>query len=154
MLILLLNGPNLNLLGEREPEVYGTTTLRSIEAMVRTRAAQRQAAIEAVQSNHEGELIDCLHRARSRVRGVVLNPGALTHYSYALRDAIVAIRPPVAEVHLLDLDEREESWQKTSVLRDVCAFTIMGKGPRGYVVALDRLLDRCGAPPAFGGGVE
>ena len=150
MRILLLNGPNLNLLGEREPDLYGSTTLRQIEAMVRGAAAQRGATVRCVQSNSEGGLIDALHEERSRAQGVLLNAGAYTHYSYALRDAIAAIRPPVVEVHLTNLEEREELWRRVSVIRDVCAFQVMGQGPKGYLVALNRLLDRLGAPAAGG----
>ena len=118
--------------------------------MVRQRASQRQAVLEAMQTNHEGELIDHLHSERMRTQGFLLNPGALTHYSYALRDAIASIRPPVAEVHLSNIEERDEPWRRTSVIRDVCIFTVMGLGPRGYVVALDRMLDRLDAPQPFG----
>ena len=148
MRIVLLNGPNLNLLGEREPELYGTTTLEGIEAMVRGRAAQRGASVHTLQSNHEGALIDALHEERLRAQGFLINPGALTHYSYALRDAIAAIKKPVVEVHLTDLAEREEPWRQVSVIAEVCVFSVMGLGARSYVVALDRLLDRLGVMPA------
>ncbi len=146
MRILLLNGPNLNLLGEREPDLYGTTTLDQIVTITRARAALRRAVIEPFQSNHEGVLIDKLHEMRHEAQGVLFNPGAFTHYSYALRDAIAAIPIPVAEVHLTDLETREEPWRRTSVLSDVCIFAVMGQGPRGYITALDRLLDRLGVP--------
>jgi len=149
MRILLLNGPNLNLLGEREPELYGSTSLQQVEAMVRGAAAARQASVLATQSNHEGALIDALHEERRRVQGVLLNAGAYTHTSYALRDAIAAIRPPVVEVHLTDIAARPEPWRQRSVIEDVCLFRVMGLGARGYVVALHRLLDRLGAPSAF-----
>ncbi|MHC4393066.1 MAG: type II 3-dehydroquinate dehydratase [Planctomycetota bacterium] len=150
MRIALLNGPNLNLLGEREPTLYGNKSLRQIENMVRLRASQRGASVEAFQSNHEGELIDRLHAERHRANGILFNPGAYTHTSYALRDAIAAIRPPVAEVHLTDLEAREEPWRRVSVIRDVCAFHVMGKGAMSYLLALDRLLDRLGVPQYWG----
>lgn len=145
--ILLVNGPNLNLLGEREPEVYGRTTLAEIAAAVAARAAARGAEVEAFQANGEGALIDFLHARRKAAQGVIVNPGAYTHYSYALRDALAAIALPCVEVHLTDLSKREE-WRRRSVVADVCVATIMGKGPAGYVEAVDLLLDRLGAPRA------
>jgi 3-dehydroquinate dehydratase-2 len=145
--VLLVNGPNLNLLGEREPALYGRTTLAEIEALVAARAAARGAEVEAFQANGEGALIDFLHARRKSAHGVVLNPGAYTHYSYALRDAIAAVALPCVEVHLTDLSTREE-WRRRSVTGEVCLATVMGKGPAGYVEALDLLLDRLGAPRA------
>ena len=136
--ILLLNGPNLNLLGEREPEIYGKTTLAELEQLVQKRARELQATVRAFQSNHEGALIDELHQARFWARGVIFNPGALTHYSYALRDAVSATRLRVVEVHLSDL-ERREAWRQHSVLADVAAHRIMGKGIAGYLEALEWL---------------
>ncbi len=146
MRILLVNGPNLNLLGEREPELYGRTTLAEIERRVAARAAARGASVEAFQSNGEGALIDFLHARRREARGVVINPGAYSHYSYALRDALAPIALPVVEVHLTDLATRKEEWRRRSVTADVAIATVMGKGPEGYVEALDLLLDRLGAP--------
>jgi 3-dehydroquinate dehydratase-2 len=139
--ILLVNGPNLNLLGEREPEVYGRTTLAEIEAAVAARAALRGAEVECFQSNGEGALIDFLHARRKIARGVIINPGAYTHYSYALRDALAAIGLLCVEVHLSDLKKREE-WRRRSVTGEVAFATVMGKGPAGYIEAVDLLLDR------------
>jgi 3-dehydroquinate dehydratase-2 len=141
MNLLLLNGPNLNLLGEREPEIYGTTTLPQIEQMVQKRARELGATVRAFQSNHEGALIDELHQARFWAQGVIFNPGAFTHSSYALRDAIVSTRLRVVEVHISDLSKRE-AWRQQSVIADVAAHRIMGKGIAGYIDALEWLLQR------------
>lgn len=138
MNILLLNGPNLNLLGEREPQIYGTTTLAELEQLVQKRAKELGSEVRAFQSNHEGALIDELHQSRRWAEGVIFNPGAFTHYSYALRDAIVATRLRVVEVHLSDITRREP-WRRVSVLEEVCAHRVMGKGVAGYLEALEWL---------------
>jgi len=138
MNILLLNGPNLNLLGEREPQLYGTTTLAELEQLVQKRARELNADLRAFQSNHEGALIDELHQSRRWAGGVIFNPGAFTHSSYALRDAIVATRLRVVEVHLSDITKREP-WRRVSVLEDVCAHRVLGKGVQGYLEALEWL---------------
>ena len=142
MKILLLNGPNLNLLGEREPQIYGTTTLAELEAQVTARAREHAAEVRALQSNHEGALIDALHDARRWANGVVFNPGAFTHYSYALRDAIAATKLRVVEVHLSDILKREP-WRRVSVLEEVCVHRVLGKGVAGYLEALDWLVAHC-----------
>ena len=139
MNVLLLNGPNLNLLGEREPEIYGTTTLSQLESLVAERARELGAAVRAFQSNHEGALVDRLHEVRKWADGVIFNPGAYTHYSYSLRDAIVATRLSVVEVHLSDLTQREP-WRRVSVIAEVAAHRIMGKGIAGYLEALEWLV--------------
>jgi 3-dehydroquinate dehydratase-2 len=140
MNILLLNGPNLNLLGEREPEIYGKTTLAELEQMVAKKARELGAEVRAFQSNHEGALVDELHQSRRWAHGVIFNPGAFTHYSYALRDAIVATRLRVVEVHLSDITKREP-WRRVSVLEEVCAHRVLGKGTAGYLEALQWLVD-------------
>ncbi|MFL5309093.1 MAG: type II 3-dehydroquinate dehydratase [Myxococcales bacterium] len=139
MNVLLLNGPNLNLLGEREPEIYGTTTLSQLESLVAERARELGAAVRAFQSNHEGALVDRLHEVRKWADGVIFNPGAYTHYSYSLRDAISATRLRVVEVHLSDLSQRE-AWRRVSVIAEVAAHRIMGKGIAGYLEALEWLV--------------
>lgn len=137
--ILVLNGPNLNLLGVREPDVYGTVTLADIEREVKAYAAGRGARVDCFQSNHEGALVDKLHEARGAYDGIVYNPGAHTHYSYALRDAVSSIDVPTVEVHLSDISAREE-FRRTSVIAPVCVAQIKGKGKEGYKEAVDVLL--------------
>jgi 3-dehydroquinate dehydratase-2 len=140
MNILVLHGPNLNLLGEREPEVYGTMTLAELNAKLRAHARKRGASLKIVQSNWEGELIDVLHAQRRWADGVVLNPGALTHYSYALRDAVAACELPTVETHLSDVTKRE-AFRKISVIAPVCVAKKYGKGAQSYLDALDVLID-------------
>lgn len=138
--ILLLNGPNLNLLGTREPAIYGSDTLGMIEEEVVAYGKDRGVAVDCFQSNHEGELIDTLHKARGVYDGIVYNPAAHTHYSIALRDAIASIGIPTVEVHLSDIDTREE-FRRVSVMADVCIAQIKGRGKAGYKEAIDVLLD-------------
>ncbi|MEG2557375.1 MAG: type II 3-dehydroquinate dehydratase [Raoultibacter sp.] len=148
---LLLHGPNLDLLGSRETEVYGAATLASLEENVTEYAAMRGVRLVCKQSNHEGELIEAIHDARLIYDGVIYNPGAHTHYAYALRDAIASIEVPVVEVHISDTHAREP-FRARSVIAPVCVAQIRGKGVQGYTEALDVLLD--GAHERLGEGFE
>lgn len=138
MRVLVLHGPNLNLLGEREPEVYGRETLADLNARLRRWAKELGLTIKTYQSNHEGKLIDLLHAHRKWADAVVINPGAYTHTSYALRDAIAGIRKPAYEVHLSDIKKREP-FRRVSVVAPVCAGQISGKGFGSYREAFRRL---------------
>lgn len=140
MNILLVHGPNLNLLGERNPAVYGTTTLLDIEADVAAICGARGSAILCFQSNHEGALIDFLHEHRKRADGAVINAGGLTHTSVALRDAIEAVRIPVVEVHISNTHAREP-FRQVSLIAPVCLGQVTGLGRAGYTAATELLLD-------------
>jgi 3-dehydroquinate dehydratase-2 len=141
MQILLLNGPNLNLLGVREPEVYGRTTLDEIEADLTIDAKKRGIELRTVQSNHEGELIDAIHRARTDCDGIILNPAGYGHTSVALRDALLAAALPTVEVHLTNL-ARRASFRRQTLTADVAVGSISGFGAYGYHLALDALCDQ------------
>ena len=139
MKILVLHGANLNLLGTREPGVYGKVTLAEVDRMLRDHARRRGHVVECRQSNHEGQLVDWLQAAqREGFAGVVFNPGAFTHYSIALRDAVAAIRLPVVEVHLSNVHGREE-FRRLSVIAAVARGQISGFGPQSYLLGLDAL---------------
>lgn len=136
--ILLLHGANLNLLGEREPEVYGTATLADYVAATTTAAAALGHTIEAVQSNHEGELIDVIHAARNRVAAIIINPGAFTHYAWAIHDALATFVGPIVEVHISNPNAREP-WRHTSVVAPVAKGSIAGFGMLGYELAVSAI---------------
>ncbi|WP_433743090.1 type II 3-dehydroquinate dehydratase [Falsibacillus pallidus] len=140
--ILLLNGPNLNRLGKREPDVYGTLTLSDIEEKIKSAGSAHGLDVECFQSNHEGQLIDKLHEIEDRgFAGVIFNPGAFTHYSYAIRDAIAAINVPVIEVHISNIHAREE-FRSHSVMAPVTDGQIVGLGSQGYELALSVFIGR------------
>jgi 3-dehydroquinate dehydratase-2 len=139
MRFLVLHGPNLNLLGSREPDVYGTTTLAQIDEMLAEQAAADGHEVVAFQSNNEGELIDKLQEAVNGFDGVLLNPGAFTHYSIALRDAVQSISVPVVEVHLSNIFAREE-FRQHSVISGACKGIVSGFGPRSYALGLRALI--------------
>ncbi len=135
--VLVVHGPNLNLLGEREGDERGRG-LDELDAMIRSKAAAFGVEVKIFQSNHEGEIIDTLHAERRWADGVIINPGALTHSSYVLREALLAIGKPALEVHLTDI-RRRESWRRRSVIKDVCQGQVLGKGFDSYLIALQRL---------------
>ena len=141
--ILVMNGPNLNLLGMREPGVYGTDTLDSIEQRLREAAATLQVEVDFVQSNHEGVLIDHIHSAVGQFDGILINPGAFTHYSYAIRDAIAGVTVPVVEIHISNIHTREE-FRHTSVIAPVTIGQIVGVGVYGYKLALLAMIEHLG----------
>lgn len=137
--VLVLNGPNLNLLGTREPAIYGSTTLKDIEAMMLKRASEAGIAIDFFQSNHEGELVDRVQAANHNYDYIIFNAAAFTHYSIALRDAIGAIEVPVIEVHISNIHKREE-FRHTSVLAPVALGQICGLGVESYLAALEAVI--------------
>ncbi len=145
-MILLVNGPNLNLLGEREPEIYGRTTLHEIEKLVKDACSAWTVEVKAFQSNHEGALVDFLQEHRKGCRGVIVNFGALTHTSYALHDCLKAVGLPAVEVHISNIHARE-GFRHTSLTAPACRGVIAGLGIRGYLLAAEWLCAEIGAVP-------
>ena len=141
MKIIIVNGPNLNLLGEREPEVYGSETLNEINEWIKNHDICRDIELEFFQSNSEGAIIDFIHSKRKEVQYLVINPGALTHYLYALRDAIVGTEMKAVEVHLSDIHDRE-NFRKISVIKSICLTQIFGEGKQGYIKAIQHILEQ------------
>lgn len=140
MNFLVINGPNLNLLGQREPDIYGRQDYAALCALIEDAAAQRGSAAHCFQSNHEGAIIDAIQQAQDVYDGIVINPGAYTHYSYAIHDALKAITVPAVEVHISDISSRE-AFRRISVTAPACVGQISGKGFEGYVLAMDLLLE-------------
>ena len=141
MKLLVLNGPNLNLLGLREPEIYGKATYADLVQMIRSHCALQQIDVEVKQTNHEGVLVDFIQQARiDKVDGIIINPAAYTHTSVAILDAIKAVSIPTIEVHISDPDTRED-FRKTSFLRLACIDTIKGEGLQGYITAIEKMVE-------------
>lgn len=141
--VLVLHGPNLNMLGRRQPEIYGSTTLAEIDAALATRAGQAGLALTSFQSNHEGALVDMLQGEGWEAAGIIINPGALTHYGLSLRDALAALQAPIIEVHLSNV-YRREPFRHTSLVAPVATGQIAGLGWRGYLLALEWLIETLG----------
>lgn len=141
MRILIINGPNLDILGKREPEIYGTASLMDLENRLKEKYPKEK--LEFFQSNNEGMIVDALHKVLDgEIDGVIINPGAFTHYSYAIRDAVAAVKVPVIELHLSNIYSREEFRHK-SVIAPVCKGVIAGFGLLGYELAIESLLKKC-----------
>ena len=144
MKILVINGPNLNMLGIREPDKYGTESYDDLLHKITAHCEKKQVSVEFYQSNHEGDLVDCIQKAYwEHVDGIVINPGAYTHTSIALLDAVTMVRIPTAEVHISDVSKRE-AFRQTSYIRSACCFTVMGHGTDGYLEAIDYLIEQVG----------
>ena len=144
MQIVVLNGVNLDLLGKRDPELYGGVSLSELETRIYEWASELGCHVRCRQTNHEGEYVEWCHDAMGWADGVLANPGAWTHYSYAIRDALELFEGPIVEVHLSDIENREE-WRKKSVLAELAAKRVLGKGPDGYKEGLEFIVERVGA---------
>ena len=139
MRILVINGPNINMLGIREPEFYGRATYEDLLETISSAAAERDIEVEFVQSNHEGALVDAIQSAYDTADGIIINPAAYTHTSIAILDAVKAVGVPTVEVHISDVSKRE-AFRQTSFIREACVATVMGKGFGGYIEAMDILM--------------
>jgi 3-dehydroquinate dehydratase-2 len=142
-IVLLIHGPNLNLLGQREPEVYGTETLDDYVATVAAAADAHHLALETFQTNHEGELVDAIHAARGRCAAIIINAGAFTHYAWSIHDALATFNGPIIEVHISNPNAREP-WRHTSVVAPVATGTIVGLGMHGYELAVEAVARKLG----------
>lgn len=142
MNILVINGPNLNFLGIREVSLYGTANYNQLCQIIMKKAAEENVVVDIFQSNYEGAIIDKLQEAYfKKVDGIIINPGAYGHYSYAIHDALTSVRIPTVEVHITDIRSREEEWRHTTVIEDACITSIIGKGLDGYCQAIDYLIN-------------
>jgi len=146
--VQIIHGPNLNLLGRREPAMYGRLTLAEIDEQLRADAAKANIELQTFQSNSEGAIVDAVHQAAEWADGLVINPGAYTHYSYAIRDAIAGVGLPAVEVHLSNVHAREP-FRRTSVIAPVCAGQIAGFGAQSYCLGLEALIGRLETRPSF-----
>lgn len=144
MKIMVINGPNINLLGVREPEIYGSKGYSELEEYIEKYCAEKGVEVVVVQSNHEGEIIDFIHHTLGNYDGIVINPGAYTHYSYAIHDALSSVTVPSVEVHISNIHKRDEFRHK-SVTAPACIGQITGLGFKGYLLAIDFLLEEVGA---------
>jgi 3-dehydroquinate dehydratase-2 len=138
-ILLLVHGPNLNFLGRRDPKHYGTLTLRKLQELVKKEAGKHGFVVKCFQSNHEGEIIDFIQKSADSAKGMIINPGAFTHYSFALHDAILDAQVPAVEVHLSDIGKRE-AWRKTSVTAPACIAQVSGKKEKSYLEAVQLLV--------------
>lgn len=141
MKIQVINGPNLNMLGKREPEIYGTLTLDEINRVLEEEGIKKNVIFSFFQSNHEGAIVDCIQQCNENMDGIIINPAAYTHYSIAIRDALASINVPAVEVHLTKIDERE-AFRSISVTKDVCISQFFGKGIDSYLEALSYLIEK------------
>ncbi|MDD6154677.1 MAG: type II 3-dehydroquinate dehydratase [Eubacteriales bacterium] len=154
MKFMVMNGPNLNMLGIREPEIYGKDTYEDLKALVRAAADERGVEVEFYQSNHEGDLVDKIQEAFMRhFDGIVINPAAYTHTSVALLDAVKAAKLPTVEVHISDVSKRDD-FRQVSYIREACVATVMGRGFQGYVDAMDILIDKLGSKACDGAACQ
>jgi len=142
--LLVINGPNLNMLGIREPDNYGKTTYNDLICLIKENYKNSNLDLEFYQSNHEGELIDIIHKAYfEKIDGIIINAGAYTHTSIAIYDALISVSIPTAEVHITDIYNRED-FRKINYIKDACVISVVGKGINGYIEAIDRLIDYLG----------
>lgn len=141
MNILVINGPNLNLLGIREKEVYGKDTYKDLIKKIKEHAKEKNIKVKCVQSNHEGKIIDYIHKSINKYQGIVINAGAYTHYSIAIKDALKAVNIPKVDVHISDIYNREE-YRKVNYIKDECIASIVNKGFDGYIEAIDLLINQ------------
>lgn len=138
MNILVINGPNLNMLGERDKNIYGNNTYKDLVKLIKDYAKEKSVKVKCVQSNYEGKIIDYIHKSIGKFDAIIINAGAYTHYSYAIKDALNLVKIPKVEVHISNIYEREE-FRKISVIKDECDYSIVGQGIKGYLLAIDYL---------------
>lgn len=138
MNILVINGPNLNMLGERDKNIYGNNTYKDLVKLIKDYAKEKSVKVKCVQSNYEGKIIDYIHKSIGKFDAIIINAGAYTHYSYAIKDALNLVKIPKVEVHISNIYERED-FRKISVIKDECDYSIVGQGIKGYLLAIDYL---------------